>query len=278
MTGANLFFKCENFQKGGSFKTRGATNTLLSLSQEERNKGVVTHSSGNHAGAIARVAKNLNMKAYLVMPDNSPKTKVEYVKSQNGIIIESTAEVKSREKKCQQIMDETGAIFIPPFNDYRIICGQASVSYEIFQKLDDIDFILTPISGGGLFSGQCLTSSYISPKTKMIGVEPYLARDAYLSLKEGKMHPQLPPKTIADGLRMPLGDKTFDIIQKYAHDILLVEEQEIIEATNLIWKIMKIIVEPSSATVLAAVLKNKQLFQNKKIALVISGGNVDISI
>ncbi|EAS06712.1 pyridoxal-phosphate-dependent protein (macronuclear) [Tetrahymena thermophila SB210] len=277
LVGADLYFKCENFQKGGSFKSRGAANAILSLSKEQKKNGVGTHSSGNHGGALARMAQIFQIPSYIIMPFDAPNSKKRSVQNYGGKIIECGATIADREGTLEKTRKETGCEIVHPYNDYRVIKGQGTIALEIYQQIQKpLDFIITPVGGGGLLSGILIASKAISPSTKVIAAEPFLARDAYLSLISGKVEPQFPPKTIADGIRANLGDKTFDIIKDKCDGILLVEEQEIVDATNLIWQRMKIIVEPTSATVLAAVIKNKELFKGKSIALVLTGGNTDI--
>ena len=276
IAGSKIFFKCENFQKTGAFKIRGASNSINSMKSEELINGVTTHSSGNHAAAVALAAKLKGIKAYIVMPENAPSIKRKAVAGYGAEIIFSEATKESREEKVENVIAETGAAFIHPYNDDRIITGQATCAKEFFEEADDLDFIITPVSGGGLLSGTALSAKYFAPQTKIIGVEPKAADDAMRSLRDGKIYPAGKPETIADGLRMPLAPRTFEILQKYADEILTVEEETIIEAMKLIWTRMKIIIEPSSAVTLAAVIENKNKFINKKIGMILSGGNVDI--
>lgn len=275
--GASLFFKCENFQKVGAFKARGGYNAILSLSKEDQAKGVTAHSSGNHAQAVAIAAQTLNIPSYIVMPSNAPKVKKAAVEGYGAKVITCEPTLEARENNVRKVVEDKGAVLIHPFNDYSIIAGQATSAMELIGEIDSLDYILTPIGGGGLASGTALAVKYLSPTTKVIGCEPEEADDAYRSFREGKLllHKR-PPKTMADGLLTTLGDKTFDIIQNELADILVVNEREIADAMKIIWQRMKIIIEPSSAVPLAALIRNKELFANKKVGLIISGGNVDL--
>lgn len=273
---SKLYFKCENFQRAGAFKMRGATNAILSLSENELRKGVATHSSGNHAGALALAAQALKTSAYIAMPSTAPEIKRKAVESYGGKITFCKPTLDDRERTLNRIVEETEATFIHPFDDYRIIAGQATCAKEIFEELKKIDYLLTPLGGGGLLSGSSISAKYFSNSTKVIGVEPKGADDAYRSIRDGKIYPSIEPKTIADGLLTSLSEKTFNIIKENVSEIITVEEQSILDAMYLIWERMKIIIEPSSATVLAAVMENKDLFYNKSIALILSGGNLDI--
>jgi len=276
ISGAELFFKCENFQKMGAFKMRGATNAILQLSDEQKQKGVVTHSSGNFAQALALSAKSLGIKAYIVMPSNSPEVKKKAVIGYGGIITECEPTLEDREKTATQIKQEKGATFVHPYNDFNVILGNASVGKELLEEYPDLDLIIVPVGGGGLISGVALSAISFSNNCKVIGAEPYTVDDAYRSLQSGKIEYNLTTDTIADGLKTLLGDITFNIIKNHVEKIIRVTEEEIVEAMQLIWERMKIIVEPSAAVTLAAVLKSKQEFKNKKVGMVLSGGNVDL--
>ncbi|VAX21557.1 Serine racemase @ L-serine dehydratase, (PLP)-dependent @ D-serine ammonia-lyase [hydrothermal vent metagenome] len=273
---SNLFLKCENFQRAGAFKMRGATNAILSLSKKELSKGVATHSSGNHAGALALAAQSLNTTAYIAMPNTAPEIKIKAVESYGGKITFCKPTLDDREKTLSEIVKETGATFIHPYDNYRIIAGQATCAKEIFEELNNLDYLLAPLGGGGLLSGTLLSAKYFSNSTKVIGVEPKGADDAYRSIRDGEIYPSVNPQTIADGLLTSLSKKTFDIIKENVHEIITVEEETILEAMYLIWERMKIIIEPSSATVLAAVMENQKQFYGKSAALILSGGNIDI--
>ena len=277
MVGANIFFKCENLQKAGAFKTRGAVNAVFSLSEKELEKGVCTHSSGNHAAALARAASLRNTKAFVVMPDNSSKVKIAAVNNYNGIISFCAPNLNSREETLNKIRQETGAIEIHPYNDYRIIAGQATAAKELIEQSGKLDIIMAPVGGGGLLSGTALSTHFYSPGTKVIAAEPKGADDAFRSFYSNSFVPSVNPQTIADGLLTSLGSLTFPIIQKYVHSIITVSEDSIMEAMKLIWERTKLIVEPSSAVPFAAILENKKDFYRKKIGIILSGGNVDLN-
>ena len=274
--GCNLFFKCENFQKMGAFKMRGAANAILSLSEEERQRGVVTHSSGNFAQAVSLAAKKLGVKAYIVMPKNAPQVKKEGVNTYEGEIIECESTPQARETTANNVKEEKGATFLHPSNQDEVIYGNSTVAIEFLEEHPDLDIILTPVGGGGLIAGTALAAHYFSENCKVIGGEPMEVDDAYRSLISGKIETNKSFHTIADGLRTNLGNRNFPIIQKYVEKIIRVEEDEIINAMQLIWERMKIIIEPSSAVPFAAVLKNKEEFKNKNVGIILSGGNVDI--
>ena len=277
MVGARLFFKCENFQKMGAFKMRGAANAILNLSQEERDKGVVTHSSGNFAQALSLAAQKIGVNAFIVMPENAPQVKKNAVKGYKGQIIESKSTPIAREQMAEKVRLEKGATFIHPSNDDDVIHGQGTAAIELLEDYPNLDYIITPVGGGGLIAGTALAAKYFSGNCKVIGGEPKNADDAYRSLQSGKIEYNTSVNTIADGLRTFLGDRNFPIIKDNVEQIILVEEQEIIDAMQLVWERMKIIIEPSSAVAFAAVLKEKEQFKNKDIGIIISGGNVDIT-
>lgn len=276
MAGCQVYFKCENLQKVGAFKARGAMNAVLSLSREERAKGVATHSSGNHAQALARAAKIMGIKAYVVMPRTSPEIKRLGVKGYGGEIFECEPTLASREATLIEVINKTGAVEIHPYNNYEVIAGQATASKELLEEVNDLDFIVTPVGGGGLLSGTALAAKYFSPGTQVVGAEPELANDAFRSMQSGFIEPALPPTSIADGLLSSLGDKTFPIMRELVSEIITVSDQEILSAMRLIWERLKIIVEPSGAVAFAAVLKGKAKFLNKKVGIILSGGNVDL--
>ncbi len=275
--GANIYFKCENFQKVGAFKFRGASNAVLSLSNTELNAGVATHSSGNHAAALALSGKMNNTPAYIVMPSNAPKIKIEAVKEYGGKITFCEPTLKAREETLENIVRQTGATFIHPYDNYDVIAGQATCGKEILEELENLDYIIAPVGGGGLLSGTALSSFYFGKDTKVIAAEPVGADDAFRSFYGNKIYPSISPKTIADGLLTSLSEKTFQIIKKYVSQIITVTDNEIIYAMRLIWERMKIIVEPSSAVTLAAIIKHKEIFKDKMVAVIISGGNVDLN-
>lgn len=272
----SLFFKCENFQKVGAFKFRGAINSVLLLDEKHLKRGVATHSSGNHAQALALAAKMMKTKAYIVMPETSPKVKVNAVKEYGGEITFCKPNLEARESTLTKIIEETNAIEIHPYNKYEIIQGQATAAKELLEEVPDLDIIIAPIGGGGLMSGTALSTSYISPTTKIVAAEPQNADDAYRSFYEGKFIPSENPDTIADGLLTSLGSITYPIIKNYVHQIVTVSEDAIVDAMKLVWERMKIIIEPSSAVPLASLLENKLYYKNKKIGIIISGGNIDL--
>ena len=275
IAGCQIFFKCENFQKIGAFKARGAMNAVLSLSPEDRAKGVATHSSGNHAQALARAAKIMGVNSYIVMPRTAAEIKKKGVRAFGGIITECEPTLEARETTLAKVIAETGATEIHPFNNYDVIAGQGTAAIELFDTAGDLDFLLTPVGGGGLLSGSLLAAKYFSPKTKVIAGEPAGADDTYRSLRSGKIE-QSQADTIADGLLTSLGDKTFPIIRDMVTEAITVTDEEIITAMRLIWERVKIIVEPSCAVPLAAVLKEKEKFSGKRVGIILSGGNVDM--
>ena len=277
MAGAEVFFKCENFQKMGAFKMRGGMNAVLNLSDEQRAKGVATHSSGNFAQAVALSAKLFNVKAYIIMPSNAPAVKKAAVKGYGGEVIECEPTLKAREATTEKIVQETGATYLHPYNQIPVILGQGTACMELLEDYPDLDYVLTPVGGGGLTAGTALAAHYFSKNTKVIGCEPFGADDAYISFTTGNLVPQENPNTIADGLRTSLGDRAFPIIQQLVEEIIRVEEDEIVEALRLYWERMKIVTEPSCAVPLAALLRKKAYFAGKKVGIIISGGNVDVS-
>jgi len=274
--GADVYFKCENFQKMGAFKMRGALNAVLQLSEEQKKFGVATHSSGNFAQALALSAKMQNIKAYIVMPENAPEVKKKAVKGYGGDVIECEANLEARETTLRKVVEDTGAKFLHPYNDYQVIEGQGTAAMELIEEHADLDYIVAPVGGGGLLSGTALATQYMSPETKVIAGEPMGADDAWQSMEKGELIPQTNPQTIADGLLTSLGDKTYPIIRDYVEKIIRVEEEEIVAAMRLIWERMKLIVEPSSAVALAAILKEKEKYKGKKVGIILSGGNVDL--
>lgn len=277
ISGAELYFKCENLQKAGSFKIRGATNAVLQLTEKERKRGVVTHSSGNFAQALAYAAKKMNIPAYIVMPENAPSVKVSAVKGYGAQIKFCKNSQAQREATMQRWQKETGAAFLHPYNQRNVILGQSTCAYEMIEQVPDLDGIISPVGGGGLISGTALTAHFKRPGTKVYGAEPTGADDAQKSFRKGRIFPSENPNTIADGLLTSLGNETFPVIQKHVSDIFTVTDDEIVEAMRLIWTRMKIVVEPSSATTLAVVLRNNTYFAGKKVTLILSGGNVDLN-
>ncbi len=274
--GGDFYLKCENFQKTGAFKFRGSSNALFSISADNLKNGVATHSSGNHAAALSLAAHNRNIKAFIVMPEDSSTIKIKAVKSYGGIITFCEPTLQSREDTLSKVISETNAIEIHPYNDYHIICGQATAAKELIEDFPHLDVIIAPVGGGGLLSGTALATHYYSPETKIIAAEPEQANDAFHSFYQKKFIPSVNPQTIADGLRTSLGSLTFPIIQKYVTLIVTVSELSIIQAMRLIWERMKIIIEPSSAVPIAALLENKIDYKGQKIGIILSGGNVDL--
>ncbi|MEW6702101.1 MAG: pyridoxal-phosphate dependent enzyme [Bacteroidota bacterium] len=274
--GCELFFKCENFQKVGAFKFRGASNALLSLNEEILKKGVATHSSGNHAAALALAAKMKNVPAFIVMPRTAPQIKKNAVEGYGGKVVLCEPTLKAREEMLAKVVAETNATLIHPYDNYSVIAGQATCAKEIFEELQDLDFLIAPTGGGGLLSGSSLSAKYFSANTKIIGAEPKGADDAFRSIRDGVIRPSINPKTICDGLLAQLSEKTFSIIKKNVNEIITASEENIIMAMRIIWERMKIIVEPSSAVTLAIIFENKKKFSNKKIGLILTGGNVDL--
>ncbi|MGU9937046.1 pyridoxal-phosphate dependent enzyme [Empedobacter brevis] len=276
MVGANLFFKCENFQKMGAFKMRGATNAVMLLSEEQKQKGVVTHSSGNFAQALALAAKNQGIDAFIVMPDSAPQVKKEAVKAYNGKIIECKSTLAAREKAAKEIQEQKGATFIHPSNDLHVIFGQGTAAKELLETQPDLDYIFAPVGGGGLIAGTAIAAEHFGTNCKVIGGEPFEADDAFRSLLSGQIESNVTTNTIADGLKTTLGDINFPIIQKGVEKIIRVTEEEIIAAMKLIWERLKIICESSSAVAFAALIKEKERYKNTNLGIIISGGNVNL--
>jgi threonine dehydratase len=276
MTGAKLFFKCENFQKAGVFKIRGATNAVSLLSAEEAARGVATHSSGNHGAAVAMAARRRGIKAYVVMPENSPKVKKQAVAGYGAEIVFCEPCLESRESELAELVKRTGASPVHPYNDRRVIAGQGTAGLELCEDTERLDVVIAPVGGGGLVSGTALAVNGLSPGTEIIAAEPEQADDAYRSFHAGKIILVEHANTIADGLRTSLGSLTFPIIRKYVSDIVTVSEESIVSAMRLIWERMKIVVEPSASVPLAAVLGHASKFSGKRIGVILSGGNVDL--
>lgn len=275
LAGCELFFKCENFQKVGAFKMRGAMHKLLSLTKEERVKGVATHSSGNFGSALALSAQILDIPATIIMPSNAPQVKKNAVAAYGASIIECEPTLEARESTTAEFIKKSGATSCHPYNDPQVILGNSTAAQEVFEELIP-DSMIAPVGGGGLMSGTALACEFFSPSTIAFGAEPEGADDAFRSVRDGMIHPSIAPQTIADGLRTSLGEHTFPILQNKVQKILLVNDSEILSAMQLIWERLKIIVEPSSAITFAAVLKHKEIFQKQKVALILSGGNVDL--
>ncbi len=277
MAEAELYFKCENFQKGGAYKIRGATHAILQLTDHQKNKGVLTHSSGNFAQALSLAAKNSAIKAFIVMPSTAPQVKKDAVLEYGGEIIECEPTIAAREGVAQKIESETGAVFIHPSNNENVIVGQGTACMELLEDRPDLNFVVAPVGGGGLIAGTALAAHYFGNGCHVIGGEPFEVDDAYRSLKSGKIESNPTTDTIADGLKTQLGDQSFPIMQQYVDGIIRVTEKEIIDAMRLIWERMKIVIEPSSAVALAVVLREKEKFKGSKIGIIISGGNVDLT-
>ena len=277
MAQAEIFFKCENFQKIGAFKMRGGASAALRLTEEEKAKGIATHSSGNHAQAVARSAQVLGIDAYIVMPNNAPLIKQKATLGYGADIIFCPPTLQDREAYLAEVVEDTGATFIHPYNDYHVITGQATAAIELLEDTNGLDIIMAPVGGGGLMSGTAISTKALSPKTRIIGAEPKAVDDAHRSFHSGTLQHNETTNTIADGLRTSLGDKTLAIIREHVEEIYLVEEEEIINAMRLSWERMKIIIEPSCAVPLAAVLKYPEVFAGQKIGIIITGGNVDIN-
>jgi threonine dehydratase len=277
MCDAEIFFKCENFQKVGAFKIRGATNGVFSLSKEEASRGVATHSSGNHGAALARAAGWRGVKAYVVMPENVPQIKRDAVGDYGAEIIFCKPTVKARDEGLAKVLERTGAALIHPYNDYRVISGQGTVALELCEEIPELDMVMTPVGGGGLLSGTAITLNALAPKTHVIAAEPERADDAFRSFHAGKIIPVDNPDTIADGLRTSLGDLTFPIIKRYVQDIITVSEEGIVAAMRTIWERMKIVVEPSASVPLGALLTKRAEFSGKRIGVILTGGNVDLA-
>ncbi len=277
LSGATLYFKCENFQKAGSFKIRGATNTVEQLSQTELDRGVATTSSGNHGAALSMAVTRRGGKTKVVMPHNTPKIKVNNVERNGGEVVWCDPDQPSRERILHELVEETGATVVHPYNDERIVAGQGTAAKELLEDHPDLDSIISPVSGGGLLGGTLLATKGLNPEIEVFGAEPSEADDAYRSLEKGEIVANKTIDTICDGLRAQIGTITFPIIQEHVDGIITVTESEIIDAMKMVWERMKIIAEPSSVITLGALLKNKDMFSGKKVGLILSGGNVDLN-
>jgi threonine dehydratase len=277
MAGAHLHFKCENLQKGGAFKIRGATNAIFSLSDAEAARGVVTHSSGNHAAAVALAARRRGIHAWVVMPSNVPEVKRRAVEGYGGEITLCEPTLRAREETAAKIIERTGAVMIHPFDDDRIIAGQATAAVELLEFVPDLDFILAPVSGGGLLSGTAIAAKALRPGIQVIGCEPKNADDAFRSMASGHLETMDHPDTMADGLRATLAQRTFEILRRNVDRIVVVTEEEIVAAMRQVWERMKIIIEPSSAVAVAPALNRQLGAEGKKIGIILSGGNVDLA-
>ncbi len=275
--GASFFFKCENFQEVGTFKFRGALNSVLELSEEDAREGVGTHSSGNHAAALSLAAKIRGVQAFIVMPRTAPEIKKKAVKGYGGQITFCEPTLKSRETTMEKVIEKTGATFIPSYNYFHVIAGQGTAAKELMEEVPGLDLVMVPVGGGGLASGTAISVKSMSPNTVVIAAEPKGADDAYRSFKAGKIFPSENPRTIADGLLTSLGELTFAIIRDKVDDIVTVSDEAIIQAMRMVWERMKIIIEPSAAVTLAAFFENKVKADGQKIGIIFSGGNVDLS-
>ena len=276
LTGAQLFFKCENFQKAGAFKVRGASNAVFGLSDKEARNGVCTHSSGNHALSLSYAAGSRGIPCNVVMPRTAPQAKKDAVKGYGGIITECEPSTTSREAVFAEVQAATGGNFVHPYNDPRVIAGQGTCSRELMEQTDGLDMVVAPIGGGGMISGTCLTLSNIAPEVQIIASEPEQADDAYRSFKAGYIIADDAPNTIADGLKVPLKDLTWHFVSNHVIDILTASEDEIVAAMKLTWQRMKIVIEASCAVPLATIINNKDRFAGKRVGVIITGGNVDL--
>jgi len=276
LTGATLFFKCENFQKAGAFKVRGASNAVFSLNDTRAALGVATHSSGNHAQSLSYAAERRGIRATVVMPRNASDTKKAAVKAYGGEVIECEPSLAAREATLSELVERTGADFVHPYNDERVIAGQGTCSLELHEQVGQIDAVVAPIGGGGMISGTCLTLSNVSPNTRIYAAEPSNADDAYRSFHAGHIIEDDAPQTIADGLKVSLRPRTWHFVSNHVTDVLLASEQEIVDAMFLTWQRMKIIIEPSCAVPLAVIMKNPDIFAGQRVGVVLTGGNVDL--
>ncbi len=277
MAGNRLFFKCENLQKVGAFKARGATNAVFLLTDAEAAKGVVTHSSGNHAAALARAARLRGIPAYIVMPSNSPQAKLSAVRRYGGDVVLCEPTLAARESTAREVMERTGAIFIHPYDDLRVMAGQGTTAIELLEDVPSLDVILCPVGGGGQLSGIAVAAKDIKPAVRVIGVEPAGADDAARSLKAGHIIPMLEPRTIADGLKTSLGQRPFAEIMRLVDDIVTVREESIVQAMRQVWEVMKLLVEPSGAVGYAAVVEGRLAAAGANIGIILSGGNLDLN-
>ncbi|PWI54386.1 serine dehydratase [Rhizobium phaseoli] len=276
LVGAELFFKCENFQKAGAFKARGASNAVFGLSDEQAAHGVATHSSGNHGTCLSYAAGRRGIPCTVVMPRTAPQAKKDAVRGYGGRVVECEPSTSSREAVFADVVAETGAEFVHPYNDPRVIAGQATCSRELIEQVDGLDAVVAPIGGGGMVSGTCLTLSNLAPNIRIYAAEPEQADDACRSFKAGYIIADDAPNTVADGLKVPLKELTWHFVRNHVTDILTASEEEIVDAMKLIWKRMKIVMEPSSAVPLATIIKNREVFAGQRIGVIITGGNVDL--
>jgi len=278
LTGAELFFKCENLQKAGAFKARGASNAVFGLTDEQAKRGVATHSSGNHGTCLSYAAGRRGIPCTVVMPHTAPQAKKDAVRGYGGVVVECEPSTTSREAVFAEVIAKSGAEFVHPYNDPRVIAGQGTCSAELIEQVENLDAVVAPIGGGGMISGTCLTLSNLAPNIKIYAAEPENADDAYRSFKAGHIIADDAPDTIADGLKVPLKDLTWHFVSNHVTDIFTASELEIVEAMKMTWKRMKIVMEPSCAVPLAVILKNKDVFAGKRVGVVITGGNVDLDL
>lgn len=276
LTGAELFFKCENLQKAGAFKARGASNAVFGLTDEQAAKGVATHSSGNHGTCLSYAAGRRGIPCTVVMPRTAPQAKKDAVRGYGGRVVECEPSTSSREAVFAEVVAETGAEFVHPYNDHRVIAGQGTCSKELIEQVEGLYAVVAPIGGGGMVSGTCLTLSNLAPGVKVYAAEPLQADDAARSFKAGHIIADDAPETVADGLKVPLKELTWHFVRNHVTDILTATEDEIVEAMKLIWKRLKIVMEPSSAVPLAAILKNPRVFAGRRVGVIVTGGNVDL--
>ncbi len=276
LTGAELFFKCENLQKAGAFKARGASNAVFGLTDEQAAKGVATHSSGNHGTCLSYAAGRRGIPCTVVMPRTAPQAKKDAVRGYGGRVVECEPSTSSREAVFAEVVAETGAEFVHPYNDHRVIAGQGTCSKELIEQVEGLDAVVAPIGGGGMVSGTCLTLSNLAPGVKVYAAEPLQADDAARSFKAGHIIADDAPETVADGLKVPLKELTWHFVRNHVTDILTATEDEIVEAMKLIWKRLKIVMEPSSAVPLATILKNPRVFAGRRVGVIVTGGNVDL--
>lgn len=276
LTGAELFFKCENLQKAGAFKARGASNAVFGLTDEQAAKGVATHSSGNHGTCLSYAAGRRGIPCTVVMPRTAPQAKKDAVRGYGGRVVECEPSTSSREAVFAEVVAETGAEFVHPYNDHRVIAGQGTCSKELIEQVEGLDAVVAPIGGGGMVSGTCLTLSNLAPGVKVYAAEPLQADDAARSFKAGHIIADDAPETVADGLKVPLKELTWHFVRNHVTDILTATEDEIVEAMKLIWKRLKIVMEPSSAVPLATILKSPRVFAGRRVGVIVTGGNVDL--
>ena len=276
LCGGSLFFKCENFQKIGAFKARGAANAVFALTDAEARSGVATHSSGNHAAALARAARLRGIPSHIVMPTNAPKAKVESVRRNGGNIVMCEPTLEARESTCARVMAETGARLVHPYNDYHVMAGQGTAALELLEQAAGLNVVIAPVGGGGLLSGTAVAAKSVAPGIRVFAAEPAAADDAARSFAAGRLIPLEKTSTIADGLRTSVGEKNFPLIQRHVDGVVTVSEESIVAAMRRIWEVLKIIIEPSCAVPYAAIMENKIDVKGQRVGIILSGGNVDL--